>query len=577
MILTIASVIDGDTREHYYDAKAHSGEIMDIAIHNDTIVSCARDRTVQIFEKKDREWGLSQTLDDHTASVQKVLLLEDGNKLLSCSTDRTIVVRELCRREAIDGTITDAYIPVRTLNTKASPIHMAPLSDSASTLLVSTLDRQIIKFDLVTGRVLSSFKVTDETGDAVVMDAITLSEDKGKPRIIVGTSTTDKSVRIYDLNGGLVDKEWGHTEGVSDVCLLEVGGRDLGESVTVISTGTDGTIMIWDFLERVGSNLSQSASNGYTEPSVAAKDTTAARTPLRRVLSKSELVEFIPKGSPSTEFTGSGSKSVGSTSPPRQLRKKASMYGMNRPLTAVTKAGVAIQQQTQTQQVTTPINSTTSTTSSSSSEESASLSTPISTPTASGRQSRKSVRGRTPSPPDPQTRLPAPPRRPSYDARARNASRSRGKSDASVNGAGSMNNLAESLARSLRSFRKKAEAIGRSENNNGVRPEVMRDLQRELALTVKELGRGSKSAERDGGSASSTGDDDMMAMLETYSSKLLSMVNDRLEEQFQRKDGEEVTVKTNGTSPTTTNDVSDEANSELDRRKAGGAEVTGEG
>lgn len=577
MILTIASVIDGDTREHYYDAKAHSGEIMDIAIHNNTIVSCARDRTVQIFEKKDREWGLSQTLDDHTASVQKVLLLEDGNKLLSCSTDRTIVVRELCRREAIDGTITDAYIPVRTLNTKASPIHMAPLSDSASTLLVSTLDRQIIKFDLVTGRVLSSFKVTDETGDAVVMDAITLSEDKGKPRIIVGTSTTDKSVRIYDLNGGLVDKEWGHTEGVSDVCLLEVGGRDLGESVTVISTGTDGTIMIWDFLERVGSNLSQSASNGYTEPSVAAKDTTAARTPLRRVLSKSELVEFIPKGSPSTEFTGSGSKSVGSTSPPRQLRKKASMYGMNRPLTAVTKAGVAIQQQTQTQQVTTPINSTTSTTSSSSSEESASLSTPISTPTASGRQSRKSVRGRTPSPPDPQTRLPAPPRRPSYDARARNASRSRGKSDASVNGAGSMNNLAESLARSLRSFRKKAEAIGRSENNNGVRPEVMRDLQRELALTVKELGRGSKSAERDGGSASSTGDDDMMAMLETYSSKLLSMVNDRLEEQFQRKDGEEVTVKTNGTSPTTTNDVSDEANSELDRRKAGGAEVTGEG
>jgi len=577
VILTIASVIDGDTREHYYDAKAHSGEIMDIAIHNNTIVSCARDRTVQIFEKKDREWGLSQTLDDHTASVQKVLLLEDGNKLLSCSTDRTIVVRELCRREAIDGTITDAYIPVRTLNTKASPIHMAPLSDSASTLLVSTLDRQIIKFDLVTGRVLSSFKVTDETGDAVVMDAITLSEDKGKPRIIVGTSTTDKSVRIYDLNGGLVDKEWGHTEGVSDVCLLEVGGRDLGESVTVISTGTDGTIMIWDFLERVGSNLSQSASNGYTEPSVAAKDTTAARTPLRRVLSKSELVEFIPKGSPSTEFTGSGSKSVGSTSPPRQLRKKASMYGMNRPLTAVTKAGVAIQQQTQTQQVTTPINSTTSTTSSSSSEESASLSTPISTPTASGRQSRKSVRGRTPSPPDPQTRLPAPPRRPSYDARARNASRSRGKSDASVNGAGSMNNLAESLARSLRSFRKKAEAIGRSENNNGVRPEVMRDLQRELALTVKELGRGSKSAERDGGSASSTGDDDMMAMLETYSSKLLSMVNDRLEEQFQRKDGEEVTVKTNGTSPTTTNDVSDEANSELDRRKAGGAEVTGEG
>ena len=560
--------------------KAHSGEIMDITIHNDTIVSCARDRTVQVFVKRAGEWNLSQTLDDHTASVQKVLLLEDGNKLLSCSTDRTIVVRELCRREATDGTVTDAYIPTRTLNTKASPIHMAPIADSASTILVSTLDRHIIKFDLATGRAISSFKVTDETGDAVVMDAITLSEDRGRPRVIVGTSTTDKSIRVYDLNGGLVDKEWGHTEGVSDVCLLEVSGKKL----TVISTGTDGTIMIWDFLERGGPSSSPNASNGTPESS---RDSTAARTPLRRVLSKSELVEFTPKGSPGAEFPGSGSKSVDSISPPRQLRKKASMYGMNRPLTAVSKAGMAIQQQTQSSPSSpsaaaaatttaaaaavppvssTPTTSTTST-SSSSEESQSSVSTSISTPTASGRQSRKSVRGRTSSPPDSQTRLPAPPRRPSYDARARNTSRSRGKGDTSVNGAGSMNGLAESLTRSLRSFRKKAEIIGRSENN-AVRPEVMRDLQRELVLTVKELDRDNKSA------GTGSGDDEMMAMLETYSSKLLSMVNDRLEGKFPRATATTTTTTTTTTATATANGVD---NNGLDQRKADGVETTGEG
>lgn len=570
------SVIDGDTQTHYYDVKAHSSEIMDITIHNDTIVSCARDRTVQVFVKKAGEWNLSQTLDDHTASVQRVLLLEDGNKLLSCSTDRTIVIRELCRREAADGTVTDAYIPTRTLNTKASPIHMAPISDSASTILVSTLDRHIIKFDLATGRVINSFKVTDETGDAVVMDAITLSEDKGKPRVIVGTSTTDKSIRVYDLNGGLVDKEWGHTEGVSDVCLLEVSGKKdvAAESVTVISTGTDGTIMIWNFLERGSASSNPNAPNGTPEPSALSRDSTAARTPLRRVLSKSELIEFTPKGSPGTELPGSGSKSVGSISPPRQLRKKASMYGMNRPLTAVSKAGVAIQQQTQSSPsspspsaatataatspappaASTPTASAASTSSSSEESQSPSVSTSISTPTANGRQSRKSVRGRTASPPDSQTRLPAPPRRPSYDARARNTSRSRGKSDASVNGAGSMNGLAESLTRSLRSFRKKAEIVGRSENN-AVRPEVMRDLQRELGLTVKELGRDNKS-----GSGTGSADVEMMAMLETYSSKLLSMVNDRLEGKSPKP----------ATTTTTTNGG-------LDRRKADGVETTGEG
>ena len=125
-------MIDGKTRECRYDVKAHSGEIMDIAIHYDTIVSCARDRTAQVFVRDEDTglWSLSQTLDDHTASVSRVLFLEDGNKLLSCSTDRTIVVRELCRREALDGTVTWAYIPIRTLSTKASPIHMTAFSDT---------------------------------------------------------------------------------------------------------------------------------------------------------------------------------------------------------------------------------------------------------------------------------------------------------------------------------------------------------------------------------------------------------------------------------------------------------------
>ncbi|CCX06588.1 WD40-repeat-containing domain protein [Pyronema domesticum] len=573
----VLRVIDGETREHYYDVKAHSSEIMDITIHNDTIVSCARDRTVQIFTKVDGEWNLSQTLDDHTASVQRVLLLEDGNKLLSCSTDRTIVIRELCRREAIDGTITDAYIPYRTLNTKASPVHMAPIGDSASALLVSTLDRQIIKFDLNSGKSISSFKVSDETGESVVMDAISLSEDRGKPRIIVGTSTIDKSIRVYDLNGGLVDKEWGHTEGVSDVCLLEITGQDSApDTVSVVSTGTDGTIMIWDFLEK-GPSQVREISRDILDPLPTGRESlTAARTPIRRVLSKSELIEFTPRSSQGGEGIGSGSRSVGSTSPPRQLRKKASMYGM-RPGTsssAVSKSALAIQQQTQTVPASpTTATMATSSASTSSSTEDTAISTPLSTPTGSGRASSKSLRGRTPSPPDSTARLPPPPRRPSYDSRTRNASRTRGKSDATTSGS-NINSLAESLTRSLRSFRKRAEALSRSENNsNMVRPEVMRDLQRELGLTVKELGRDQAKITEDDGQ----GDDSMMAMLEAYSAKLLSMVNNRLEEQF-KGNGEEGMGGKGLQQPLQLGECcSGRAGGELDRRKGESTEVGGEG
>jgi len=549
------SVIDAETRGCEYDVKAHGGEIMDIAIHNnDTIISCARDRTLQVFRKSQESWTLSQTLDEHTASVSRVLLLEDGAKLISCSTDRTIMIRELCHREALDGTVTDAYVPLRTLNTKASPIHMAAISDSASTLLVSTLDRHIVKYDLLTGKALSSFRVTDESGDAVVMDAITLSESNGhpsKPRILVGISTTDKSIRLYDLNGCLVDKEWGHTEGVSDVCLLELGGKDPSEATNIISTGTDGTIMIWGFATpkaspKVPTHLSPGPMPRQVDVSASPKDVTASRTPLRRVLSKSELLDFTPRNSSTSDPAGSGSKSVGSTSPPRPLRKKTSLYSMNRPLTAVSKVGLGIQQQTQTpQQLIGP-------------PSEGSLSPSRSASTAATREARKTPRERTPSPPDQQTRLP---RRSSYDARTRR------KSDTNTNGLTNVNGLAESLSRSLRTFRKKIETSG--PDGCGVKPEVMRELQRELSLTTKGLSDSKGSAKAMTGC---NGDEGMMtAMLELYSAKLLSMVGNKLE-QLQKQD--EMPTQNGIDFP---NNISNDSNTGLDRRKGKSVETTGEG
>lgn len=535
-------VIDGKSHTCLYVVKAHSGEIMDIAVHQTTIVSCARDRTVQVFTKTGDGWSLAQTLDDHTASVSRVLLLENGNKLLSCSADRTIVIRELCRREAIRGTVSMAYIPIRTLTTKASPIHMTPLSDA--TLIVSTMDRQIHKFDLNAGKSVHGFRCTDESGDAVVMDAITVGKDKGYPRsrVLAGISTTDKSIRLYDLAGNLIDKEWGHTEGVSDVALLEkdpLKGEETGQTI-VISTGTDGTIMIWEFNPKAQEpELAISAVVVPPEPTGSnstKKEMTATRPPLRRVLSRSELMDFSPKTAPAVPNPRPLSAHVPS-SPPRTLRRKTSAYGMNRSMSSKGGPNTSMP----------PTPSTTTT------EDSVSPSTPVfthttatnTTPTVSipsgpsaGRESRKSTRHRTPSPPDPtkNQNLPPPPQR-----RGSSMTRPRGKSigspnDPSIGGSGNMNGLAESLSRSLRSFRKKIDSPG---SRDGMRPEVLKDLQRELALTAKELGLSekgeSKSRGRTHGSTRGTssredGRSDIMAqLLDQYSERLVSLVSDRLE------------------------------------------------
>ncbi|PWW77570.1 WD40 repeat-like protein [Tuber magnatum] len=539
----VLRVIDGKSHTCQYVVKAHSGEIMDITVHQSTIVSCARDRTVQVFTKTGDGWSLAQTLDDHTASVSRVLLLENGNKLLSCSVDRTIVVRELCRREAIRGTFAMAYLAVRTITTKASPVHMTPFSDA--TLIVSTMDRQIHKFDLNAGKSVHAFRCTDESGDAVVMDAITVGKDKGYPRsrILAGISTTDKSIRLYDLAGNLIDKEWGHTEGVSDVALLERDprkGEETGQTI-VISTGTDGTIMVWEFNPKAREpEPAISAVVAPPEPvdsSSTRKEMTATRPPLRRVLSRSELMDFSPKTAPVTPNPRPLSAHVPS-SPPRTLRRKTSAYGMNRSMSS--KGGPN-----------TPMPPTPSTTTT---EDSVSPSTPVFTHTtttapnmtpaisapsapSTGRESRKSTRHRTPSPPDPtkNQNLPPPPQR-----RGSSMTRPRGKSIGSPNdpnsGSGSMNGLAESLSRSLRSFRKKIDSPG---SKDGIRPEVLKDLQRELALTAKELGlpeKGEgKSRGRTHGSARGTssredGRSEIMAqLLDQYSERLVSLVSDRLD------------------------------------------------
>jgi hypothetical protein len=58
----------------------------------------------------------------------------------------------------------------------------------------------------------------------------------GRPTILAGVSTTDKSVRVYDgVTGAFLDREFGHTASVTDVALLE---SDSEEKI-LISSGAE--------------------------------------------------------------------------------------------------------------------------------------------------------------------------------------------------------------------------------------------------------------------------------------------------------------------------------------------------
>ena len=344
-------IIHGVSREIHYEAKAHAAEITDIAIHQGddgqfVVATASRDRVIQLFQKSDETWRLSQTLTDHSGSISGVRFSGDGKRLLSCAGDRTIVIREVALK-GDDGPADIAFLPVRTISLKSAPVSLAIAPELPDILTVSTMDRCISEYDITSGRSQSSFRATDqENNDPIVMDALLTVRRKTKTKntspcptfLLAGVSTTDKSIRLYDRTGALLSREWGHTEGITSLACLSPSDH----RTSFISTGTDGTVMIWDLSWDPPTSRSADESGTTNEAlggsSPPREPPTAARTPLRRVLSRAELAEFRRPISELAETTASPVPSPTTTrpnSPPppplppaRSLRKKTSRYSL---------------------------------------------------------------------------------------------------------------------------------------------------------------------------------------------------------------------------------------------------------
>ncbi|KAG9249017.1 hypothetical protein BJ878DRAFT_485783 [Calycina marina] len=468
-VLRILDPASGSCR---FDVRAHSSDINDIAIleggQYDLVASCGRDRIVQLFRYGAGQWELIQTLDDHAASVGGLCFVEMGEKLVSFSTDRTIHIRQLVKKDIDGAQLLLGAVPLRIITLKATPVSMVPCLDSKFNIVVSQLDRTIATYDFSSGRLVSSFKAADSDGsEAVVLDALRIGMPglPGRPTILAGVSGTDKSVRVYDADAGsFLDREWGHTTAITDVALLESSNTD---QKTLISTGSDGTIMIWDLSSRTPDMQDLIE---ITPTSTPQKATTSARPPLRKVLSRAEIAEF-QRASPITTPTGRAS-------PPRAIIRKASRYG----LSMQSPAAVPL----------VPLK--TAKHFASTSEDSISR--------------KGSPRYR--SPPASPNRKES--RRPSLaESRMR-----RPKSSGSLHSEfGSLNSATEKISRSLRAYRKKLLTC------ESIEDEALRELEQELRLTAVALGERSVNSKR-------ISETELTGLLDQYSSRLVSMFDEKL-------------------------------------------------
>lgn len=346
---------------------------------------------------------------------------------------------------------------------------MAPcLDEPISSFIVSTLDRTVATYEISSGRLISSFRATDGDGnDAVVLDSLRMGTPgmgPGQPTILAGVSSTDKSVRVYDsVTGMFLDREWGHTAAVTDVALLETIDSD---QKTLISTGSDGTIMIWDLSPRPAESQDPLDQNRDSSPP---KDSPAIRPPLRRVLSKAELAEFQRASPVSTPTNRAGS-------PPRTIRRKTSRYGLS----------------AQSPTFLPPIPSNTRHNTSASDDSSI----------------RKASSRNTSPPPSPKSKEG---RRPSL---ASLENRGRTKSSGTFSEFGTLNMATEQASRTLRAYRKKLVS------SETIKEDVLKELDQELRLTAIAVGEKLKSK--------AISETVLAGLLDQYSDRLVSLFDEKL-------------------------------------------------
>lgn len=216
------TLVDIDQRRCVFKTRAHSAEVLDVIGFDyegrELVVTASRDRTVQLFVYQGDQLDLLQTMDEHAGAVTGLLYCRQSMQLLSSSSDRSIVVRHaVLRQDHRPETL--AFIMLRAITLKAAPTSIQ-LTDQPYNVLVATLDRSIAKYSTKTGHSGFTFKCSDtEGGEAVVPTKIVYSPSlNGNPTI--AAISNDKSIRLYSEYGSMIARDFGHTEGVTDIALV---------------------------------------------------------------------------------------------------------------------------------------------------------------------------------------------------------------------------------------------------------------------------------------------------------------------------------------------------------------------
>ena len=486
----IVSVVNIRTGQLTAPVRGHSTEVTAVAAFESLglqlVATASRDRTVQLFAWTEERLDLLQTMDEHAAAVTGLLPMSAGRLLLSCSSDRSIVVREAVHRDSDPRSL--AYVMLRAITLRSSPTAMC-VGPTDEEILVATLDRSIAQHHVRNGRAGPHFKCSDtDGGEAAAISRILYEIALNGNPTIVAVSSGDKSVRLYTEYGSLIARDWGHTEGITDVAVVRARDDAAGQtgSARLITVAGDSTIFVWDTVPAPASPGKQGGEiAGGLDQATPTKPPSAV-PPLRKVLSHSELSR---RRDPNRDPP---SPSVSRPTSPQRLQRKTSRMSVAQP----PRLEPALR--------------------------------------STDRDRRASLRKRSPSPPSPRAQP--------FPNRAQRGPTSSSQSSESVSfsaptavpsptqsttaAPGSLHACAETTCRSLRALRRK---LACAKTNEDATADVLSELKTELELTAKVVGERSHDRELD--------ETTMARLLEQVSEKIVDRLDERIRERVDGRFG----------------------------------------
>ncbi|RDX82457.1 WD repeat-containing protein 62, partial [Mucuna pruriens] len=181
----------------------------DIAKNNYFLASGGRDCMIHLYDVK-RNFDLIGSIDDHSAAVTSIKISSNGCRILSCSADSFLVLRDVVIAD-------NGYKILQQHRQRA--LQRGTVYDMAVDLTCETVvtvgqDKKIKTFDMAARKLTRSYDHDKNFGEPikVIMDPSCT---------YVVCSFSNKSICIYDfITGEMVAKATGHAEIVTGVIFL---------------------------------------------------------------------------------------------------------------------------------------------------------------------------------------------------------------------------------------------------------------------------------------------------------------------------------------------------------------------